>query len=92
MNANPKGAAPDDAGTAAEARAALERLRHEPTFAQSALAAHGRRVADHMAGMNPGESRATVDPIELWGRRIGRAASLFACITLAIYLAITYLL
>ena len=31
------------------------------------------------------------DPIELWGRRIGRALSLIAVIGLAIYLFVTYL-
>lgn len=31
------------------------------------------------------------DPIEVWGRRIGRALAVLACIVLAAYLILTYL-
>jgi|RhiMetdeSRZDD1v2_1073273.scaffolds.fasta_scaffold3920639_1 hypothetical protein len=34
---------------------------------------------------------ATRDPIEVWGRRIGRGASVVAFIGLCVYLYVTYL-
>ena len=34
---------------------------------------------------------ATRDPIEVWGRRIGRGASVVAFIALCVYLYVTYL-
>jgi hypothetical protein len=34
---------------------------------------------------------ASVDPIERWGRRIGRGASIVAFIGLCLYLYLTYL-
>ena len=82
-----------DAGSEAarrEANAAMERLRPEPTFAGSSLAAAGKRAADHFSGKDAAD-RDEPDAMELWGRRIGRALSLIGCIALAIYLYVTYL-
>lgn len=79
---------PDDERRQAER--ALERLRHEPTFAGSSLAAAGRRAADHFAGKDATDAEPP-DTVELWGRRIGRTLSLAGCIALAIYLYVTYL-
>jgi cytochrome c-type biogenesis protein CcmH/NrfG len=64
----------------------LDRLRHEGgSFLGSALAAAGRRAADHFA------ARDADDPVERWGRRIGRALSLAAFLALCVYLYLTYL-
>ena len=68
-----------------------DRLRAEPTFAESALAEAARRTADHFAAKDVARERTVSDPIELWGSRIGRALSLAACIGLGIYLYLTYL-
>jgi hypothetical protein len=64
----------------------LDRLRHEGGgFLGSALAAAGRRAADHFAARDAG------DPVERWGRRIGRALSLAAFLALCVYFYLTYL-
>jgi len=67
-----------------EALANLERLRRqEDGLLDSALATAARRAT---------ETGATdADPIELWGRRIGRALSVVAFIGLCVYLYVTYL-
>jgi hypothetical protein len=50
-----------------------------------------RRVGEHFMGGDPQDvAGQTVDPIELWGRRIGRMLSLLACVGLCIYLFFTY--
>jgi hypothetical protein len=77
-------------------RAAMETLaslRHESEIlGSSALARTGRRVTDHfLATDTVGPTGSVADPIELWGRRIGRALSLAAFIGLSIYLYVTYL-
>jgi hypothetical protein len=54
------------------------------------MASAARRTAEHFAGRNTGEPERP-DAIELWGRRIGRALSLAACLGLGIYLYLTYL-
>ena len=74
-----------------EALATLDRLREQPTYAGSALAAAGQRATEHFAGRDPGEPQGQVDRIEQWGRRIGRALSLAGVIALAGYLYVTYL-
>jgi hypothetical protein len=75
-----------------EALDALEKLRRDRApLAGSGLADAARRAARHFAAadaVSPGGAR---DPIELWGRRIGRALSLLAVIALSIYLYLTYL-
>jgi hypothetical protein len=60
-------------------------LRPPPTFAGSAMADAARRAVDHFG------AKDAPDPVELWGRRIGRALSLAACIGLGVYLYLTYL-
>jgi hypothetical protein len=57
---------------------ALERVRRDTeTVGSSSLARVARRVGDHFAGhdaIGAGEGGAT-DPMEVWGRRIGRVLS-----------------
>lgn len=88
MNAPPKPT--DPAREQHEAAKRLGALGDEPTFLGSSVAAAGKRAARHFAGENPNETPGTIDPIELWGRRIGRALSLIVFIGLAIYLYLTY--
>ncbi len=68
-----------------EAREALERVaRDSETIGTSSLARIGRRVTDHFAANDAvGETEGGTDPVELWGRRIGRALSLVGVIVLA---------
>jgi hypothetical protein len=70
-----------------EALDTLGKLRERDTLAQSALV----RAARHFAGSDAVAPDGTADPVELWGRRIGRALSLLAVIALSIYLYWTYL-
>jgi hypothetical protein len=70
-----------------EALDALGKLRERDTVVHSALV----RAAKHFAGSDAVGPDGTVDPVELWGRRIGRALSLLAVIALSIYLYWTYL-
>jgi hypothetical protein len=74
-----------------DAHKALNQLHGEPGYAGSSLAAAGRRAAGHFSGRKPGENAHAADPIELWGRRIGRALSLIGVVALAAYLYLTYL-
>jgi hypothetical protein len=71
----------------AERRAALEsldRLRHDGDgLLTSALAQAGAQSADRVENIG--------DPVELWGRRIGRALSMAAFVALLFYLWATYL-
>ena len=75
-----------------EARRTLDALRKPNTFAKSSLAHAAQRAADHFSGKDAiGEAEdGSTDPIELWGRRIGRILSLAAFTGLAIYLYLTY--
>jgi hypothetical protein len=70
-----------------EALDTLGKLRERDTVAQSALV----RAARHFAGSDAAGPDGAVDPVELWGRRIGRALSLLAVIGLSVYLYLTYL-
>ncbi|QRM29709.1 hypothetical protein [Microvirga sp. VF16] len=76
---------------AREAREALERVqRDSETLGSSALARMGQRAGDHFGAkdaIGAAEGGGT-DPIELWGRRIGRALSLIGVVILAIWLLI----
>jgi hypothetical protein len=75
-----------------EALDALEKLRHDRApLAGSGLADAARRAAAHFTGADAAGPDGAADPIELWGRRIGRALSLLAVIGLSIYLYVTYL-
>ena len=69
----------------------LQELRGEPALGGSALRQAGDRAARHFAGADePGTRHEPADSIEIWGRRIGRALSLAACVGLGIYLYLTY--
>jgi hypothetical protein len=71
-----------------EAQQTLERLQREDgPLASSAL----RRAAAHFSARDAVGPDGRADPIELWGRRIGRALSLAGVLALAIYLYVTYL-
>ena len=78
-----------DARQASEAREALERVQRDTeTLGSSALARVGQRAGDHFGArdaIGSAEDGGT-DPIELWGRRIGRVLSVFGVIVLAIWL------
>jgi hypothetical protein len=74
-----------------EALAALDKLRERDTVAGSAFVRAARRAAGHFAGTDAVGADGTVDAVELWGRRIGRALSLLAVIGLSVYLYWTYL-
>ena len=65
----------------------LQRLREEVAEIGGALSAMAKRTASHFAGHDGVTER---DPIELWGKRIGRALSLIGVVALAIYLYVTY--
>ncbi len=73
----------------AEARQALERVaRDSETIGTSSLARTSRRLSDHFAGrdaVGTAEGGGT-DPIELWGRRVGRALSVLAFVVLSLWL------
>ncbi len=68
-----------------EAREALERVaRESETIGSSSLGRIGRRIGDHFSARDAvGEVEGATDPIELWGRRIGRALSLIGAVVLA---------
>ena len=68
-----------------EAREALERVaRESETIGGSSLGRIGRRLGHHFAAQDAiGEGNGRADPVELWGRRIGRALSLIGVIVLA---------
>jgi hypothetical protein len=72
----------------------LDGLREHDTFATSALARTARRASDHFTAQDAMRDSVgadgSVDPLELWGRRIGRALSLAGVIALALYLYVTY--
>jgi hypothetical protein len=72
-----------------ESEEALRRVaRDSETVGSSALARNARRVGDHFSGrdaVGQGEAGET-DPVEVWGRRIGRGLSLVGVVVLAIWL------
>ena len=66
-----------------EAGDALARAaRDSETVGSSALGRLGRRVVDHF-GAKDASKETDADPIELWGRRIGRMLSLLGVLVLA---------
>jgi hypothetical protein len=73
-----------------EALATLKSLGESDTFTTSALARTAQRATDHFAARDARAPDGSVDRIELWGRRIGRALSLIGFIALAVYLYLTY--
>ncbi len=74
-----------------ESRETLERVRRDTeTLGASSLARVGQRAADHFSGrdaIGTAEGGGT-DPIELWGRRIGRAISVLVAVALVWWLGI----
>ncbi len=80
-----------EARQADEAREALERVRRDAeTVGSSALARMSRRAQEHFGAsdaIGTGEGGAT-DPVELWGRRIGRGLSLVGVVVLALWLLV----
>lgn len=76
-----------DERRAAEASEALARVeRDAETLGTSSAArvagATGRKLADHFAARDARSESGDADPVELWGRRIGRALSLIGVIVL----------
>jgi hypothetical protein len=72
-----------------EAREALERVRRDSeSLGSSSLARAGRRVGDHFAGRDAAREAegGGIDPIEVWGRRIGRALSVVGVVVLSLWL------
>ncbi len=81
----------DDKERERESREALERVgRESETIGGSAVSQLGRRVAGHFAAEDArGEGpEGVTDPVELWGRRIGRALSLVGVVILALWLLV----
>jgi hypothetical protein len=75
-----------------EALDALDKLKRERApLVGSGLADAARRAARHFAAADAVGPDGAHDPIELWGRRIGRGLSLLAVIAISIYLYLTYL-
>ena len=73
-----------------EAIASLKSLGENDTFATSALARTAKRATEHFSGRDAIGPDGSVDRVELWGRRIGRALSLIGFVALAVYLYFTY--
>jgi hypothetical protein len=75
-----------------EALDTLEKLKRDRTpLVGSGLAEAARRAARPFAAADAVGPDGERDPMELWGRRVGRALSLLAVIALSIYLFLTYL-
>ena len=70
-----------------EAKAILDRAKRDQ---EGLLASSMARASDHFSGkdaVGQGEG-GTTDNVELWGRRIGRSASLIAVIVLGYMLGV----
>jgi hypothetical protein len=87
-NSMPKGSTDENER---KSREALEGVRRDSeTVGTSAMARATHRLQDHFGGrdaIGSAEDGGT-DPIELWGRRIGRALSLVGVFVLALWLAV----
>ncbi|MDP3599751.1 MAG: hypothetical protein Q8R85_01105 [Bosea sp. (in: a-proteobacteria)] len=70
---------PRESARAAEAQAALDRVKRD---SESLLGSSMGRAADHFGAKDAPEG----DPVELWGRRIGRSLSLVGVVVLAWWL------
>ena len=91
--AEPRSQHEEDEARRREAARILEDLkRRGPSLAGSSMADAARRAVDHFGGKDAvgAAEGGRTDPIELWGRRIGRLLSLVFFIGLAIYLFATY--
>lgn len=73
-----------------EAREALERVRRDSeTIGASSLARATRHLGAHFSGQDARESPSDeTDPIEIWGRRIGRALSFVGVVGLTYWLGL----
>jgi hypothetical protein len=72
-----------------EAREALERVQRDTdTLGSSALARMGRRAGDHFGAKDAMDPDGSTDPVELWGRRIGRILSLIGVVILGFWLLV----
>jgi hypothetical protein len=74
-----------------EAREALERVQRDTeTVGSSALARMSRRAQEHFGGRDAvGDADdGGTDPVELWGRRIGRALSVVGVVVLGLWLLV----
>lgn len=74
-----------------DAREALERVaRDSETIGASSAARNARRLTDHFAGRDAvgAAEGGRTDPVELWGRRIGRALSAVAFVALVLWLLV----
>jgi hypothetical protein len=70
-----------------EARQALDRVRRDSeTLGSSSLARLGRRLGDHFEARDAVDEGS--DPVEIWGRRIGRGLSVVGVIVLSLWLAV----
>ncbi len=79
----------DDEARRREAEEALRRVaRDSETLGSSSLARGARRVGDHFAGRDALGEDGRIDPVEVWGRRIGRGLSLVGVVVLAIWLGV----
>lgn len=77
----------DDREREKQSREALERVaRESETIGTSSLARVGRRLGDHFAGADAVGDAGGTDPVEIWGRRIGRALSLIGVVVLGYWL------
>ena len=74
-----------------EARATLDRVARETeSLGTSAAARATNRLRDHFSGRDAvgAEPGGDTDPIEVWGRRIGRALSVALAVALAAWLGL----
>lgn len=75
----------------AESRAALDRVAREAeTVGASSLARATHRLGDHFTGRDA-EGQAEgggTDPVEIWGRRIGRGISVVLALALTAWFGI----
>ncbi|KLK92126.1 hypothetical protein AA309_17135 [Microvirga vignae] len=74
-----------------EAREALERVRRDSeSLGSSALARMSRQAQDHFSGRDAvgAAEDGSTDPVELWGRRIGRGLSLVGVVVLGLWLLV----
>lgn len=77
-----------DEQRAREAREALARVARDTetlgtSSAARAASAGAKRMADHFAARDAQGADGAADPVEVWGRRIGRGLSLIGVIVLA---------
>ena len=78
----------DEEARERESREALERVRRDSeTVGSSSMARPAAGSAITSEGRDAVGEDGTADPIEVWGRRIGRSLSIIAFIGLSLWLA-----